>query len=100
VTGDGEILRDTKRIWPLTEYIKAESVRLNTGTEKESGRASKALINALDFLFSHYLLPNGGWRERLTRDLVCYDDRMPATTPYHIYLALIEARRALSASVA
>jgi mannose-6-phosphate isomerase len=100
VTGNGEILRDTKRIWPLTEYIKSEAVRLNTTDPGESERAYSALTGALDFLFTHYLLPNGGWRERLTRDLVCYDDRMPATTPYHIYLALIEARRALSARVA
>jgi mannose-6-phosphate isomerase len=100
VTGDGAILRDTKRIWPLTEYIKAEAVRMNSAGPSESERAYKALIGALDFLFAHYLLPNGGWRERLTRDLVCYDDRMPATTPYHIYLALIESRRALSARVA
>lgn len=95
VAPDGSIVRDTKRIWPLTEYIKAEAVRVVGPDPKAAQRAQAALKQALEFFFAHYLLPNGGWRERLTRDLVCYDARMPASTPYHIYLALIQARMAL-----
>jgi mannose-6-phosphate isomerase len=95
VAPDGAIVRDTKRIWPLTEYIKAEAVRVTATDPDEAKRATAALHHALAFFFTHYLRPDGGWRERLTRDLVCYDARMPASTPYHIYIALTEARTAL-----
>ncbi len=92
----GRVIADTKRLWPLTEYIKARAVRL-----VETGSASEraALVAALELLFSAYLLPDGGWRERLRRDLSCYDDELPATSCYHILVALLEARAVLGAPV-
>lgn len=89
---DASVIADTKRIWPLTEYIKARSARFRDSRNKSE---LDELIAALTLLFDAYLLPDGGWRERLRRDLTCYDDRLPATTCYHILISLLEARDAL-----
>jgi mannose-6-phosphate isomerase len=93
VGNDGRVIADTKRIWPLTEYVKARAVRFRHGREPAE---LDAMIAALALLFDAYLLPDGGWRERLRRDLTCYDDELPATTCYHVVLALLEARTALT----
>jgi mannose/cellobiose epimerase-like protein (N-acyl-D-glucosamine 2-epimerase family) len=93
---DGAVIADTKRLWPLTEYIKTRAVRFRQRGE-ESERAE--VIPALDLLFSAYLLPDGGWRERLRQNLTCYDDELPATSCYHILVALLEARAALGLQV-
>jgi len=90
---DGRVLADTKRIWPLTEYIKARAARF--GDSRDPSEVDE-LIAALTLLFDAYLLPDGGWRERLRRDLTCYDDELPATTCYHVMVALLEARAALT----
>jgi mannose/cellobiose epimerase-like protein (N-acyl-D-glucosamine 2-epimerase family) len=92
VSVDGTVIADTKRIWPLTEMIKACAVRF---TDTRSAADQAAVRRAVELLFKAYLLPHGGWRERLRRDLSCYDDTLPATTSYHILLGLLEARVAL-----
>jgi mannose-6-phosphate isomerase len=89
---DGVLIADTKRIWPVTELIKAHAARFKTTAQAVE---LAALRDAVEFLFTAYLLPDGGWRERLRRDLTCYDDTLPATTCYHILLGLLEARAAL-----
>jgi len=96
VSVDGELIADTKRIWPLTELVKAHAARFNA-TRQVNELA--ALCDAVEFLFTAYLLPDGGWRERLRRDLTCYDDTLPASTCYHLLLALLEARTALTDSL-
>jgi mannose-6-phosphate isomerase len=93
VGNDGRVIADTKRIWPLTEYVKARAARFRHAREPAE---LDAMIAALTLLFDAYLLPDGGWRERLRRDLTCYDDELPATTCYHVVLALLEARTALT----
>jgi mannose-6-phosphate isomerase len=95
VATDGRVITDTKRIWPLTEYIKARAARYRN---RRDPRERDELVAALRLLFEAYLLPDGGWRERLRRDLTCYDDALPATTCYHLLVALTEARAALSAT--
>jgi mannose-6-phosphate isomerase len=93
ISVDGALIADTKRIWPVTELIKAHAARF--ATTRQPGERD-ALCDAVEFLFAAYLLPDGGWRERLRRDMTCYDDTLPATTCYHILLGLLEARRALT----
>ena len=93
VSIDGKLIADTKRIWPVTELIKAHAARYKATRQT---RELAALCDAVEFLFRAYLLPDGGWRERLRRDLTCYDDALPATTCYHILLGLREARDALA----
>jgi mannose/cellobiose epimerase-like protein (N-acyl-D-glucosamine 2-epimerase family) len=93
VGSDGLVIADTKRIWPLTEYIKARAARF---ADSREAAERDAMMVAVTLLFEAYLLPDGGWRERLRRDLTCYDDELPATTCYHILVALLEARAALT----
>ncbi|MSP87328.1 MAG: hypothetical protein EXQ92_00740 [Alphaproteobacteria bacterium] len=88
----GRVLVDSKRIWPLTEYIKALAARLESG----GARADRAALDrALGWIFEHYLLPDGRWREHLAADLSVTNDQMPGSTSYHIVLALTEAAHAL-----
>jgi mannose-6-phosphate isomerase len=88
----GRVLLGTKRLWPLTEYIKALAARLEAG----SARADRAALDqALGWLFDHHLLPDGRWREHLAADLSVLNDQMPGSSSYHIALALTEAAHAL-----
>src|SRR6185369_8252154 len=80
VAVDGNLLVDTKRIWPVTELIKAHAARCKA--TRQAAELTQ-LRGAVELLFTVYLLPDGGWRERLRRDLTCYDDTLPATTCYH-----------------
>lgn len=82
------VLRDTKRLWPLEELIKAGRVypdRLDAHGLTLDGLAG--------FLSTRYLRPDGTWRERLNRDLSVADPTMPASSCYHTSLALTEALR-------
>lgn len=88
----GRVLADSKRIWPLTEYIKALAARLAAG----GARADRAALDrALGWIFDHYLHADGRWREHLAADLSVTNDQMPGSTSYHIVLALTEAAHAL-----
>ena len=90
----GRVLRDSKRIWPQAERIKAHAIKLRSGGAEEE-RARLATLVA--FLFDNYLLADGGWRESLARQLTPSATPLPATTPYHIFLALREALKAFAA---
>ncbi len=98
VARDGTPLVTTKRIWPLTEYLKALAARIEDEPEgQNAGQAAdlwSRLDQALGWLFGAYLQPGGRWREHLTRDLAGQTNiMMPASTGYHILLALAELVR-------
>ncbi len=83
----GRVLKDTKRIWPLTEAVRALAWRVRTGDD-----AAWAPFRALvDDLLDHRLLPDGSWREWVARDGTAVVDYLPSTTPYHILGAVVEA---------
>ncbi len=94
VDRSGAVIADTKRIWPLTECVKAYVARYRAS--RDAANRERAL-GFVDFLFAHYLLPDGGWREILRRDLSPHLAEMPATTCYHIFLGLTEALSVLAA---
>ncbi|KZN12961.1 AGE family epimerase/isomerase [Marinomonas sp. TW1] len=77
-----------KRIWPITEYIKAITV-MPIGLEEKKHR----LDAALSFMLQHYLLDDGGWNEYLDKDNIPKDYPLPGTSSYHIFLGLIEVLR-------
>ncbi|HYC03366.1 MAG TPA: AGE family epimerase/isomerase [Azospirillaceae bacterium] len=87
VDRQGRPVKTTRRIWPGGERIKALGL---FGTREQLDRAIAAL-------FRDYLRPDGTWVEHLNADGSPMTDYLPGTTPYHIFLALAEARRALSA---
>ena len=85
ISSDGELRRDSKRLWPQTEHLRALAVR-------EPG----ALAAPLDLLFARYVDPRTkGWREHTDRAGRVSSTLMNATSVYHVYGALRRVARAL-----
>lgn len=91
IDADGRILRQTKRLWPQTELIKACVVRASAGDPE----APKLMDRQLEAMWRHYLAGTPGlWRDRLDRDGTLVSSGSPASTFYHLFLALAEVLRA------
>lgn len=84
----GRMLRDTKRLWPLLESLKAASVYPAVAAACGPGRDAM-----LAFLLTHYLQADGRWHEHLDAQLQPLDDAMPASSCYHLGFALAELLR-------
>lgn len=80
-----QAIDQSKRIWPITEYLKAITV-MPIGKEEKIDRLEKAL----DFMQRYYFLPNGRWNEYLNADNSPKDFPLPGTSSYHIFLGLAE----------
>lgn len=74
-----------KRIWPITEYLKACCVAEQTDAERQ-----ERLTNALEFLEKHYFIDRGRWIEYLDANNQSKGFPLPGTTGYHIFLGLAE----------
>jgi mannose-6-phosphate isomerase len=81
----GLVLDPEKRIWPITEYMKALCAHKPT-----SPSTHKELTETLEFLFAHYLKENGSWNEYLDANNMPKPHHLPGTTNYHIFLGLVE----------
>lgn len=77
-----------KRIWPITEYLKAITV-VPIGKEEKVDRLEKAL----DFIQQFYFLPNGRWNEYLYEDNTPKKYPLPGTSCYHVFLGVTEVLR-------
>jgi len=87
----GVDLDDNKRLWGQCEAIKAQTARLEFAGD-EAARAR--LDEMLERLFDCYILEDTGlWREQLRRDGTPIRDTAPATSLYHLFLALTEVLR-------
>lgn len=86
----GAALLTSRRIWPVTEAIKAHVARVEAG---ETGGQPDRLVA---HLFSAFLRPcGGGWVETMTREGTPLQTNLPGSTPYHLFLAAAELRRVL-----
>ncbi len=74
-----------KRIWPLTEYLKALCVHIEGHTGQEDH-----VKKALSFIFTHYFYPDGHWNEFLDENNKAKTHPLPGTSSYHIFLGLWE----------
>lgn len=92
---DGTVLVDTKRLWPFTEALKANSMMLDSVPDKEP--IKQRIAEMVDVFRRQYMQERGFWVEWLSRDLTPQSDYMPGTTPYHVYLGIMETRRYLHA---
>ena len=79
---DGQVILSTKRIWPITELIKALTVHDIQGPVN--------LERTIWLLNENYLSGDGRWIERLDTDWTPADRTMPASTPYHLSMALTQ----------
>jgi len=75
---DGTIIDDKKRIWPLTETIRAARLMGDAKMDQDLSAVLK----------KSYLRPDGFWTEILNRDLTPFTDYLPGTTPYHLVAVL------------
>lgn len=88
---DGTPCAGIRRIWPVTEAIKANLVEARHGRTQGEGRAA-----ALAALLSDRFLtldPPGGWLDRLDDKGRCVSEYMPASTLYHLLGAIDELSR-------
>jgi len=69
------------RLWPQTEYLKAA---LRLGEEAEVLHAAAALANYLDVPL------RGAWRDKMRPDGAFVEEPAPASSFYHIMLAVLE----------
>ena len=81
----GRVIDAEKRIWPITEYLKALCIRSkhHPGLEAE-------ISKSLNFMFTHYLNQDGSWNEYLTKDNQPKAYPLPGTSSYHLFLGLTE----------
>ena len=83
----------SKRLWPQTEAVKAcLAVYERFGDETALARA-RQLLDALFRVFTRLDQPR--WREQVDRDGRLIREGMPASSLYHLYLAVAEAIRVL-----
>jgi mannose/cellobiose epimerase-like protein (N-acyl-D-glucosamine 2-epimerase family) len=93
VDPEGSVRRDTKRLWPQTEYVKALAARAETRPDPPR---LEALRGAVGRLFERYACrEHAGFHEHLRRDGRVFSEFMPATSVYHVAFSLAEAARVL-----
>ncbi|MFL5296679.1 MAG: AGE family epimerase/isomerase [Phenylobacterium sp.] len=71
------------RLWPQTEHLKAALV---LGSEAEALRAARGLAQYLE------TPARGAWRDKLRADGSFVDEPAPATSFYHLAVAILELR--------
>lgn len=78
----------SRRSWPQTEAIKAHLARYESGEAAGLDRAARCL----ESFFQDYLagVPAGGWRDHFDEAGRPIAADMPASTGYHVVLALAE----------
>ncbi len=81
----GQVIDAEKRIWPMTEYLKALCTH-----KADDPETINALENTLAFLLSHYFKKDGTWNEYLDAHNQAKAHPLPGTSSYHIFLGLIE----------
>lgn len=88
---DGTPRAGVRRIWPVTEAIKANLVEARHGRKQGEGRAAALAVLLRDRFLT--VDPPGGWRDRLDDKGCCVSEYMPASTLYHLLGAIDELRR-------
>ncbi|MDA8249960.1 MAG: AGE family epimerase/isomerase, partial [Rhodospirillales bacterium] len=80
----------SRRIWPVTEAIKAHVARIEAGLPVPAGQPGRLI----DHLFADFLRPERhGWIETCTREGTPLQTTLPGSTPYHLFLAAAEVAR-------
>ncbi len=88
---DGSPRATTSRLWPHTERIKANLARYEMTRD---ANAATAVVQAVDALMAYFETPTKGlWRDRRMADGSFVDEPAPASSFYHIALALAELDR-------
>ena len=90
VSGAGQPLKPTKRLWGMTELVKASLVRAKEG---EPGAEERAL-EAINRLFDYYLCATtpGAYLDQMGSDDRVSVAKAPASSLYHLVVMVAEVR--------
>ncbi len=94
VTREGAVADGSRRTWPQTEALKAH-LAMFEATGEESFAA--AACRSFDVLMDEYLTPEGGWIDQYDATGKPMSHNMPASTGYHVVLAMAELMRIMDA---
>jgi mannose/cellobiose epimerase-like protein (N-acyl-D-glucosamine 2-epimerase family) len=91
----GAVLRSTRRLWPQTELIKALLARAEQGDGQATDQAADQAADVIARFMDHYLIPAhpGGWLDQFDAGGVPLAANMPASSFYHVFVAVAEADR-------
>ena len=93
---EGGIRTPTARLWPQTEWLKAALVRYERSPSTERLETALAAFRGLMRYLEH--VPGGLWQDRLEPDGKFVSQPAPATSLYHILLAMTELFRVAEAT--
>lgn len=98
VDRNGRVVVASKRLWPLTEYIKASLSQARCGY----GGAEEHAAEGIELLFEYYISStvSGTYIDRRGPDNEVCDPTVFASTLYHLLGAAIEAHEYARASIA
>lgn len=97
VTADGSVTEATKRLWPMTELIKAGVSQARAGVAGAEAVATKGLADLRRFYLSTPV--PGVYLDKLGAANEVVDDGAPASTLYHLIGAAIEAHNYVNSRV-
>ncbi len=86
VTRQGGVHDGSARTWPQTEALKAHLAMMRMGDELAGERA----VQSFNVLMNDYLTAQGGWKDHFGADGTLLSTQMPASTGYHVVLALAD----------
>jgi mannose/cellobiose epimerase-like protein (N-acyl-D-glucosamine 2-epimerase family) len=90
----GDIHDSDKRLWVQTEAIKAQLACIEAAGSAGDPDASARLAALLERLFTLYLaVGHGNWQDHLDRGGRGFAESAPASSFYHLFLALTEVLR-------
>lgn len=94
VTRTGAPHDPSRRTWPQTEALKAH---LAMYEQRGEARHAGAACRSFDVLMDEFLTEDGGWIDHFAADGSVLAKDMPASTGYHVVLALAELIRVMDA---
>jgi mannose-6-phosphate isomerase len=91
---DGNIRRDTRRLWPQTELAKAFIAQAEAGEAGAAGEARAALARLERQYLNHPVA--GGWYDQFDGGGTSLVETIPASSFYHVLCAITEAEQVLT----
>ncbi len=88
---DGSCHKASRRCWPHTEAIKAEVASFEAGDANAAARAAQTIDRLMQYFLGRPIA--GGWIDHIDANGAPLVDFMPASTLYHVFLAVAEASR-------
>ncbi|MGJ8678987.1 AGE family epimerase/isomerase [Paraglaciecola sp.] len=94
---NGQVLKSTKRCWPMTEWIKAALTQASYTDKKDSYDYEQDAVTAIESLVNHYLDTSvtGSYLDQRGKNNQIISDFAPSSTLYHLMMTGLEAKRFL-----